>query len=240
MTHKHRRQRTSKMRLNFMANSFVFGRKNRGIAPRTFSQSLQGENFQNTSKFHRKKLRFWTHKSWHSAHKQTLNADNFQNASVFHNKQLCFWTHKSWNCAFNVFCKTRRQKPSKMRLNFTENSFIFGRRNRGIAPRTSVKLACRRLPKYVWIPRQTALWMQKSWNCAQNLFCKTHRQRTSKMRLNSMANNFVFGRRNRGIAPRTYSAKLACREHLKCVWTPRPTTSLLDSKIVELRPERFP
>jgi len=30
-------EKTSKMRLNFTANSYVFGRINRAIAPRTFS-----------------------------------------------------------------------------------------------------------------------------------------------------------------------------------------------------------
>jgi len=56
------RQRTSKMRLNSTANSFVFGHKNRDNAPRTLLYTLQGENFQNASKLCRKQLHFWTHK----------------------------------------------------------------------------------------------------------------------------------------------------------------------------------
>jgi len=49
------------MHLNFTADSLVFGRKNRENAPKTFSVTLQGENFQDASEFHSKPLRFWTH-----------------------------------------------------------------------------------------------------------------------------------------------------------------------------------
>jgi len=41
--------------------------------------------------------------------------------------------------------------------------------------------------------------------------------KTSRMRLNFTANNFVYGCANRGIAPRTFSLKLAGRELPKCV-----------------------
>jgi len=37
------------------------------------------------------------------------------------------------------------------------------------------------------------------------------------MRLNFTANRFVFGRKNREYAPRTFSAKLAGKELPKCV-----------------------
>jgi len=42
-------QRTSKMRLNLAANSFVFGCKNWKNAPRTSLKTLQAENSQNAS-----------------------------------------------------------------------------------------------------------------------------------------------------------------------------------------------
>jgi len=51
------------MRLNFTANSFVFGGKNRENALRTFLSSWQGKNFQNASELNSKPLHFWTHKS---------------------------------------------------------------------------------------------------------------------------------------------------------------------------------
>jgi len=59
------------------------------------------------------------------------------------------------------------------------------------------------------------------------------------MRLNFTANRFVFGRTNRGIAPRTLSLKLAGRELPECVRISRQTVSFLDAQIVELRPELF-
>jgi len=51
------------MRLNFTADSFVFGRKNQENVPRTFSVTLQGKNFQDASELHSKPLRFWRNNS---------------------------------------------------------------------------------------------------------------------------------------------------------------------------------
>jgi len=47
-----------------------------------------------------------------------------------------------------------------MRLNFTANSFVFGRTNSGIAPETfSVNLGSREIPKCVGTSQQTALFL---------------------------------------------------------------------------------
>ena len=59
------------------------------------------------------------------------------------------------------------------------------------------------------------------------------------MRLNFTANSFVFGRKNRYNASRTFSAKLAGKELQKCVWTSRQTASFLEAKIVKMRPKLF-
>jgi len=59
------------------------------------------------------------------------------------------------------------------------------------------------------------------------------------MRLNFTANSFVFGRTNRGIAPTTFSSKLAGGELPECVSISQQTASILDAQIVELRPELF-
>ena len=180
-------------------------------------------------------------------------------------KPLRFWTHKSWNCA----------RTTKMRLNFTANSFVFKYINRENAPRTFfINLAERNLPKCVWTHQQTASFLDpKIGKCTQNFvykactektsklrlnstansftfgrknredastfFINLVRQRTSKMRLNFTANSFVFGRTNRGIAPRTFSVKLAGRELPKCVWTWREIPSFLDANILKMRPELF-
>jgi len=47
------------MRLNFTANTFIFGRKNRENATRTFF-NLQSENLQNTPGLYGKQLRLCT------------------------------------------------------------------------------------------------------------------------------------------------------------------------------------
>jgi len=60
--------------------------------------------------------------------------------------------------------------------------------------------------------KQLHFWTQKSGKCAQNFFCKTRSQRTSRMHLTFTANRFVFGHKNRVIALRTVSVNLAGRE----------------------------
>ena len=194
------------MRLNFTANNFVFGCINRKNAPRTLFTKLarrkllkcvwtsqQTASFFNTKIVElRPELFLWN-----------LQAENFQNASEFHSKQLRSWTHKSWNCAQNFFFETCRQRTSRMRLNFTANSFVFGRTNHGISPRTfSVKLAGRELPKCVWAQRQTASFLD-AWigKMRPELFYKAWKARASKMRLKFTANRFFFRHINRGIAP---------------------------------------
>jgi len=109
-----------------------------------------------------------------------------------------------------------------------------------LRPELSVKLAGRELPKCVWISRQTASLLDAQIvELRHNIFFKTCKQRTSRMRLNFMANSLVFGRTNCGIAPTTFSVKLARRELSKSVWTPRQTASFLDASIGKMRPELF-
>jgi len=197
------------MHLNFTANSFVFGRINREIVPRTFSVKLasgqlpecvwtspqtasfldaqivklgpelhpwklRAENFQKASELHGKQLRFRTQKSRKCTQNffhKSCKAEDFQNASELYSKQLRFWTPKSWNCPQNFFCETCRQKTSKRRLNFTENTFVFGRKYLENAPRS---------------------------------FFLTCKVKTSKILLDFTANSFVFARKNRENAPKTF------------------------------------
>ena len=97
-------QRNSKMRLNFTANTFVFGRKNRENAPKTFL----------TCKVKTSKMRLdFTASSFVFASNnrenvpktflQTLEADKSKNVSELHGKQLCCETQKSGKCAQNFF-----------------------------------------------------------------------------------------------------------------------------------------
>jgi len=53
------------------------------------------------------------------------------------------------------------------------------------------------------------------------------------MRLNFTAISFVFGRTNRGIAPTTFSVKLAGRELQNASWQ---TDFFSDAKIGKMRP----
>ena len=103
-----------------------------------------------------------------------------------------------------------------------------------------INLASGKLAKWVWTSQQRAsFWTHKSWKFVQKFFCKPWRRLTSDMRLNFTANSFIFGRTNCRIAPTTFSVKLAGRELLKSVWTPRQTTSFLDASIGKMRPELF-
>ena len=146
-----------------------------------------------------------------------------------------------------------------MRLNIMANSFIFGRTNRDNAPWIFfINLAKQERPTCVWISQQTILFFNtKIVELRPELFCKTCRQKTFKMRLNFTGNRFVSGHTYRGIAPttfsvniggielaesvwisrqtalfldaQTFSVKFAGRELPKCVWAPRQTASFLDA-----------
>ena len=229
-------RRTSKMRLHFTANCFIFGRKNRVYAPRTFSAKLAGKELKNPFELHWKLLGFRTHKSWKCAMNflYTSQSENFQNASECHGKQLHFWTQKSWICAQNLFCKTCRQRISKMRLNSKANSFVFRRKSRDLTSQGENFRNASELRR-----KQLHFWTHISWKCAQKFFCEPCKRRTFKMRLNLMANSFVFGRKNRDNAPRTFFINLIRRKLPKCVWNQQQTASFLDAKIEMMRHELF-
>jgi len=127
-----------------------------------FLQTLQTENFQNASQLHGKQLRFWMHNREHAPRTYSVNLASgvLQNASELHGKKLHFPTHKLWNCVQNVFCKSCRRRTSTIRLFFTANSFVFGRINREIVPKTfSINLAGGELPQCVWTSRQTVSFL---------------------------------------------------------------------------------
>jgi len=95
--HQLYKQKPSKMRLNYTANSFVFGHINRKYAPRTYSVNLAGAELPmrlnytaNSFVFVRK-----NHDSAPRTFLSTSQGENFQNASEIRRKELRFWTHKS-------------------------------------------------------------------------------------------------------------------------------------------------
>ena len=140
-------RRTSKMRLNSTATSFIIGCKNRENAPITFFTKLA-----------RTKL------------------------CILHGKQLHFWTQKSWKCAQNFFYKPRKPKTSKMILNLTANSFIFGCINRENAPRTFFKTSSGENVQNAseLKNKQLQFWMQKSRKCTHFLFMKLAQEKLLK------------------------------------------------------------
>jgi len=137
------------MRLNFTANSFIFGRINREIAPRTFLCISQSENFQN--------------------------------ASQFHVKQLHFWTHKSWNCAQNFFVHLAKRKfPKCVSTSQQTASFLDAWIVKMRPERFLQNLQAENFQNASELHgKQLRFWTHNSWNCAQNFFCKTCRQKTS-------------------------------------------------------------
>ena len=72
----------------------------------------------------------------------------------------------------------------------------------------SVNLAGRELPKCVWTLEQTASFLDAQIEKMRpELFYQAGKAKTSKMRLNSTANRFVFGHINGQIAPRSFYCK---------------------------------
>jgi len=81
-----------------------------------------------------------------------------------------------------LFYKAWKARTSKMSLNFTANSFIFGHINRGIAPGPfSANLAGRELPKCVWAQRQTVSFLDANReNAPRAIFIKLERRKLPK------------------------------------------------------------
>ena len=126
--HKAWMEKTSKIRLNFTANSFAFGRINRDNAPRTFSAKLAGNEHPKCA---------WTPRQIAS----------FLDANVVIMRPYLFY-------------EACTGKTSKIRLNFTANSFVFGRKNGENAPwNLFINLECGELPKCVWTSQQTASFL---------------------------------------------------------------------------------
>jgi len=65
--------KTSKMRLDFTANSFDFGCHNRENAPKTFLEILEADNTKHASELHSKQLCFETQKSGKCAQNFFIN-----------------------------------------------------------------------------------------------------------------------------------------------------------------------
>jgi len=91
------------------------------------------------------------------------------------------------------------EKTSNIRLNLTENSFVFGRIDRENAPRNLfVNLECGELPKCVCTSRQTASFLDaKIVYMRPEPFLQNLQAKNSKIRLNFTENCFVFGHINR-------------------------------------------
>ena len=172
-------------------------------APTTFLSILQAESLQNGSELHRKQLRFWTHESWKFVQKFLCKPWRRRTSEMHLNFTANSFISGRTNrgIAPRTFCKTRRQRTCKMHLNSTANNFIFGRINWENAPRTFfIKLERRKFQNASELhSKPLHFWMHKLWNSAYNFFCKTHRQRTSKMHLNFTANSVTFERTNRRI-----------------------------------------
>jgi len=162
----------------------------------------------------------------------------------------CVWI--SQRTASFLDTKNVKMRPEKfykacteklqMRLNFTANSFVFRRINCEISPITfSINLASREVLKCVWTSQQTVMFLDAlTVKMRQELFHKALMKKSSKIRLNFIANSFVFRCKNRENAPRNLFVNLECRELPKCVWTSRQTASFLDTKIMNMHPELFP
>jgi len=141
----------------------------------------------------------------------------------------------------NFFHKPCKAKSSKMRLNSSANSSLFGTKNWKNAPRTFFYKACMEKTSKMHLnsTANSFPFGRKNRENASTFFIKLARQRTLKMRLNFTANSFIFGHSNCEIVPRNFSVKLACRELPKCVWTSQEIPSFLDANILKMRSELF-
>jgi len=144
--YKPRKVKTSEMRLNFVGNSFIFGRINRENAPWTFTINLAGRELLKCAWTSPQHLRFRTQKSRKCAQKFFCEPWMGRTSKACLNWTACSFSigRKSWKYAHNFLHKACTEKTSKIRLNFAANSFVFGHINRGNAPRIFCKPCKRR------------------------------------------------------------------------------------------------
>ena len=230
------------MRLNFTANNFVFGRKNRENATRTFFTKRARRKLpkcvwtsQQTASF----MDAQTVELRPEPSLQILQAENFGNASELHGKQLRFQTQKSGKCAHNFFHNPRKPKTSKMRLNFTANRLIFGRINREIVPRTfSVKLAGRELPKCVWTSREIPSFLNANiLKMRSELFFVKLQGENLQNASGLHSIQLRFCTQKSWKCTQNIFVNFGGGQHKKCIWTSRQTALLWDAKIGKLRPD---
>ena len=150
------------MRLNFTANSFVFGRINRENAARTFYIKHARQKpqkcvwtSQQTASFldekietMRPELFLWP-----------LQGENVQDAPEFHRKLLRFWTHIMTLCPelFSVNL-AGRELPKCVWASQRTPSFWTQKSSKCIQ-NFFIKLARQKLPKWVWTQQQTASFL---------------------------------------------------------------------------------
>jgi len=187
------------MRLNSTGNSFIFGRINRENAPRTFFIKLASRELPKYV--------------WISQQAASFLDTNRGIAPTTFSVKLagrelpeCVWISRQTDSFLDaqiVELCPQRFLQNLHAENFRNASEFHGKRIR--------------------------FWTHKLRKCAQNFVYKACKTRTYKIRLNITANRFIFGHINRGIAPRTFSVKLAGRVLSKCVWISRQTASFLNA-----------
>ena len=155
-------------------------------------------------------------------------------------------------CAY----KPCKQKNSKVRLNFTINSFVFWcinceNRRRSFCVNLAskelskmrtfcVNLASKQLPKWVWTSQQIILFLD-TWivKIGPEHFYKCCKQRTSTMCLNFTKRSLVLWSANRENAPKATFMKLKRQKLPKCVWTSQQTASFSRRINCENAPRTF-
>ena len=177
------------------------------MRPQLFYQICKRKGCKMVLNFIASSFVFWHINRENLSRNVSVNVEggDFRNASEFHGKQFNFWTHKSWNCTQNFFFKTCRQRTSRMRLNFTVNSFIFGRIDRENGPITFfIKLERRKLPKCVWTWQQTASFLDtKIVELRPQIFLQTLQAENFRNASELHGKQLRFGHKNREIVPKT-------------------------------------
>ena len=157
------RQRTSKMRLNFTTNRFVYGRTTHEIAPRTFSVKLAGRELPKCVWTSRQISSFLDAKSRKSAQNFfNLQSENLQIAPGLHGKQLHFRTQKSWKCAQNIFVNFGGGYLKKCIWTSWQTALLWNAKIGKCAQNFFINFATGEYPKYVWTFYM--LWPENGFN----------------------------------------------------------------------------
>jgi len=177
------------MHLNSTANCFAFGRNNRENASRTFFTNLRSQRIS------KMRLNCTANRFVFGRSNREIAPRTFSVKLADRELPKCVWTS--------------REIPSFLDANILKMrpGLFFNLQDENLQNTSGLH------------GKQLRFCTQKSWKCAQNIFCKLWRRLTQKMYLNFTEKQLCFETQKSGNCAQNFFINFASEEFPKCAWT---------------------